>query len=121
MGMQQLAYLSHCRWQCRRNYHCLAYHDGLKGKTSCSTSAPTVMSRRRSAPPGNRSRCANPHSWVCGTAPPHTTRGFVPCSFSDAGPSACGETFMGPASEKLNKSGAAIPALAVLASHCLGG
>src|SRR5215831_15552395 len=39
---------------------------------------------------------------MCGTAPPQTTRGFVPCSFS--GPSACGETFMGPASEKLNIS-----------------
>ena len=39
-------------------------------------------------------------------APPFPpTRGFVLCSFSDAGPRACGATFMGPASEKLNKSG----------------
>src|SRR5262249_211701 len=101
MGTQQLAYLSYSRWQCRCNYHHSAYPDRLKRKTSCALSEPTVTSRRQSVPHGDRARCSNPHSGACGaTLPP--TRGFVPCSFSDAGPSACGETFMGPAPGRLN-------------------
>src|ERR1700745_1181722 len=103
MGTQQIAFLCHSRWQCRCNYHHPAYPDGLKAKTSCLIFGSTDTSRRQSASPAHRSQCANPHSVACGAAP-STTRVFVPCSFSDAGPRACGETLMGPASEKLNTS-----------------
>ena len=48
-------------------------------------------------------RRAIPFVIVAKLALPH--RGFVLCSFSDAGSRACGETVVGPASEKLNRSG----------------
>src|SRR5215467_1049816 len=50
----QLAYLCHSRWQCRCNYHHPAYPDGLKAKTSCPISEPTVTLRQQSTRPDAR-------------------------------------------------------------------